>query len=390
MSINHSSPKILKSRNQNKNTTYKNESDSSQQINNKKRAYSQINKDKRLTLGEKNLFTQKIIRNNHKNLTTLNTTRDNTIISEIPKKSIYYDKFINSRYSDFSEDEMQNKLNEDKIDDIQFIDYIFYNIYNIVINNNEINKEKENKYKYDFNIIRKYIIKIETNFKKEAENIINKNKYNQIYFLIQYFLKKLHHLISRFAIIIFFFVQKKNINQAKIIFLLMLKENIIYINYIEKSIIEWYSTENKKINIAKEFPNIAYELLMIYSFIIKYSHFFNMNIYTTKFLGRYFDVINFIYNYFLSKANIREFNLDTKNKINLWFSLSLHHGTYFLLSNYFPLNIPIYFNNHINKLYKNSNENNLTNNSKSLLLKNSYNLGLLYYLNGQNDKAISN
>ena len=389
MSINHSSPKILKSRNQNKNTTYKNESDSSQQINNKKRAYSQINKDKRLSLGEKNMFSQKIIRNNHKNLTTLNTTRDNTIISEIPKKSIYYDKFINSRYSDFSEDEMQNKLNEDKIDDIQFIDYILYNIYNIVINNNKINKEKGNKYKYDFNIIRKYIIKIETNFKKEAENIINKNKYNQIYFLIQYFLKKLHHLISRFAIIIFFFVQKKNINQAKIIFLLMLKENIIYINYIEKSIIEWYSTENKKINIAKEFPNIAYEVLMIDSFIIKYSHFFNMNIYTTKFLGRYFDVINFIYNYFLSKANIREFNLDTKNKINLWFSLSLHHGTYFLLSNYFPLNIPIYFNNHINKLYKNSVENNLTNNSKSLLLKNSYNLGLLYYLNGQNDKAIS-
>ena len=390
MSINHSSPKNLKSRNQNKNATYKNESDSSQQINNKKRAYSQINKEKRLSLGEKNMFSQKIIRNNHKNLTTLNTTRDNTIISEIPKKSIYYDKFINSRYSDFSEDEMQNKLNEDKNDDIQFIDYILYNIYNIVINNNEINKEKGNKYKYDFNIIRKYIIKIETNFKKEAENIINKNKYNQIYFLIQYFLKKLHHLISRFAIIIFFFVQKKNINQAKIIFLLMLKENIIYINYIEKSIIEWYSTENKKINIAKEYPNIAYELLMIYSFIIKYSHFFNMNIYTTKFLGRYFDVINFIYNYFLSKANIREFNLDTKNKINLWFSLSLHHGTYFLLSNYFPLNIPIYFNNHINKLYKNSVENNLTNNSKSLLLKNSYNLGLLYYLNGQNDKAISN
>ena len=389
MSINHSSPKNLKSRNQNKNTTYKNESDSSQQINNKKRAYSQINKEKRLSLGEKNMFSKKIIRNNHKNLTTLNTTRDNTIISEIPKKSIYYDKFINSRYSDFSEDEMQNKLNEDKNDDIQFLDYILYNIYNIVINNNEINKEKGNKYKYDFNIIRKYIIKIETNFKKEAENIINKNKYNQIYFLIQYFLKKLHHLISRFAIIIFFFVQKKNINQAKIIFLLMLKENIIYINYIEKSIIEWYSTENKKINIAKDFPNIAYDLLMIYSFIIKYSHFFNVNIYTTKFLGRYFDVINFIYNYFLSKANIREFNLDTKNKINLWFSLSLHHGTYFLLSNYFPLNIPIYFNNHINKLYKNSDENNLTNNSKSLLLKNSYNLGLLYYLNGQNDKAIS-
>ena len=240
MSINYSFPKNLKSRNPNIN--YKKESDSPNHINNKKRANSQSNNQKRLSLGEKNFCCQTITRKNKKNLTTFNTTMDKTISSENSKRAIYYDKFINNRYYAFTEEEMNNKLNEDKKDDLEFIDYILYNIHTTAINNN--------KYKYDFNIIRKYIIKIETNFKKEAENIINKNKYNQNYFLMKYFLKKLHHLISRFAIIIFFFVQKKDKTQAKIIFSLMLKENIIYINYIEKSIIEWYWAENTKIKLG--------------------------------------------------------------------------------------------------------------------------------------------
>jgi hypothetical protein len=67
---------------------------------------------------------------------------------------------------------------------------------------------------------------------------------------------------------------------------------------------------------------------MIYSFIIKYSWFFNMNRYNTIFLGRYFDMIYFIYNFFLIKANIRGFNLDTNNQLKFWFSLILHHANY--------------------------------------------------------------
>ena len=389
MSMNSSS-KNLKSRNSNSNSNHKEKNESEQQIINKERAYSQHNNPKKRTVREKRVLSQKILRKKNKNLTTINTTRDNTLSSEFSKNSIYYEKFINIRYSDFSEEEMQNKLKEEKNEDKKFLEYILYNIYNIATNNNEVNKEKEKKYKCDFNIIRKYMIKIEINFKQEAENIINKNKYNQNYFLIHYFVKKLQNLMSRYAIIIFFFVQKKNLTHAKIIFSLMIKENLIYINYIEKSITEWYSLENKNLNIGNDFPKIIYDLIMIYSFIIKYSWFFNMNRYNTIFLGRYFDMIYFIYNFFLIKANIRGFNLDTNNQLKFWFSLILHHANYLLISNYFPLNIPIYFNNQINKLYKNSNEDNLTNNEKSIIIKTLYNLGLFCYLNDQNDKAITN
>ena len=241
MSKNYSSSNNLKSRNQNIITNHKKESELQQQINNKKRAYSLTNNHNSLPLKEKKPFSQTISSKRQKNLTTLNTTKENTLESENSKKSNYYDKFINSRYATFSEEEMHDKLNETKNEDMQFLNYIIYNINQIAINNNEINMKKENQFKFDFNIIRKYIIKIEKNFKKEAGNIINKNKYNKNYFLIQYFLNKLHYLISRFGIIIFFFVQKNELSQAKTIFSLMLNENIIYIDYIEKSITQWYS-----------------------------------------------------------------------------------------------------------------------------------------------------
>jgi len=110
--------------------------------------------------------------------------------------------------------------------------------------------------------------------------------------------------------------------------------------------------------------------------------------YSNIFLGRYFDVIYFIYNYFIYKSAIRGFTLDTKNQINFFLSLSLHYASYNLTFNYSPLNLSIYFNNFIYNLYKNSDENNLIHAEKSLIIKVLYNLGLFLYLNGQKDKAI--
>ena len=218
MSKNDSSFNNLKSRNPNIIINHKQESEQQQQINNKKREYSQTNNQNSFYLKEKKPVSQTISSKKQKYLTTLNTTNENTPTSENSKKANYYDKFINSRYAVFSEEEMHNKLNETKNDDMQFLNYIMNNIDHIDTNNAEINKEKENKFKFDFNIIRKYIIKIEKNFKKEAENVINKNKYNKNYFLIQYFLKKLHHLISRYGIIIFFFCSKEKFSPSKTYF----------------------------------------------------------------------------------------------------------------------------------------------------------------------------
>ena len=82
-------------------------------------------------------------------------------------------------------------------------------------------------------------------------------------------MEQFENLIARFSFIIYIFIINKEKQQAKDIFLLMMKENIKYIDIIEKNIIEQYS-------LSKDIPIEAYQLLKIYSFIIKYSHFYNL------------------------------------------------------------------------------------------------------------------
>ena len=112
--------------------------------------------------------------------------------------------------------------------------------------------------------------------------------------------------------------------------------------------------------------------------------------YCNIFICRYFEILHFIYNFFIAKSHIRGFTTDATDQIHFWFSLALHNASYYLLSNYFPLNISINLNNYIKNLYIYSDEENLTNNEKKIIIKTLYNLGLIYYLNGQNDRALSN
>ena len=399
MSLDYKTLKFLKSRNSNSPEVYKDKKNNN--LNNKK-----INKRQSIN---KNIYNKKVNKNNEleiekninkkeqKYLASLNTTRDSSIVLESSKKSNYYDKFINYNYSDFSEQDMRNKLKKEKIEDMEFLNSILYdNNYNLnenqsqKINNENCNAKLKKNNKYKLNDLRKYIIKIEKRFKEEAEKIINKNISSQNFILSYYFLMKLENLIARFSLIIFIFIKINRLEQARDIFLLMLKENMNYIDYIENNIIEWYSTSKKRINIVKDFPKCTYELIRIYSFIIKYSRFFNMASYSNIFLGRYLDIIYFIYNFFIYKSNIRGFIIDSKNQLNFWLSLGLNNAYYYSIAYYFPLNIPINLNNYIINLYKKADESNLTKSEKIMILKTLYNSALVYYLNDQKDKALNN
>ena len=356
---------------------------------------------------ERQLLNNTILRKKQKYLTTLNTTRDNTLTSENSKKDNYYEKYINGPHSDFSEEEMKNKLNKENDEDIQLLNNILYNNFDnknnndIVSQHNSINDENNNinddlrvlkrkENKSFFNKFRKYMIKLQKNFTKEMENKLNQNTYNQNFAISCYLLNKLENLISRYCLLIFFSFQNKKSDLAKNIFLLMLKENYSYIDYIENSIINWYSISKRRVNFSKEFPKTTYQIIKMYSFIIKYSQYFNMANYCNIFICRYFDIIHFIYNFFIYKSNVRGFTLDSKNQITFWFSLALHNASYYSIFHYFPLNISINLNNYFANLYRNYDENNLTNEEKTLMIKTFYNLGLCYYLNGQNDRSLSN
>ena len=355
------------------------------------------NKNNRVKFPKNNNKTKKANKNLKLNLNNNiqlnnNTTRESTLNSANSKGSQKTKLSINNKpspknenFSQEVENETNKKLKEPENDDIKFLYGIFYN-YSQSINDD---KSDQNK-KINFNELRKYIIENEKTFKNEGNILIYQSTRSTGLNLDFYFIKKLENLIARYSLVIFIFIQNERLEQAREIFLLMLKENKIYIDYSDKKIIEYYSTKNRTINIAKEYPRMTYEVIRIYSFIIKYSQFFNMMNYRNIYLGRYFELLFFIYNFFVRKGNNRMFNLETKNQLSYWFSFALHNVTYFLISNYFPLNISIKLSNDIIRFYETFEDNNLTDLEKSLLIKTFYNLGLFHYLDGKKDEALMN
>ena len=398
-----SAMKNMKSRNSTKKEGHKenNQNQLSPKSPHKTRKNSKTIEIKNLPISERQLFNNAILRKKQKNLTALNTTRDNTLTSENSKRENYYEKFIT-----VSDGDIKNKIKDESNEDKKMLNSILYDLFNydedkfknneLINQNNSVNSQKTDrkivnkKNKYYFDKFRKFIIKLQKNFKNEMDNQLNPKIINPNFLFDCYLFQKLENLLSRYSLIIFFLIQINKKEFARNIFLLMLKQNYSYIEYLENNIINWYSLSNKKINISKEIPKVTYNFLKIYSFIINYSKYFNMMNYCNIFICRYFEILHFIYNFFIAKSHIRGFTTDATDQIHFWFSLALHNASYYLLSNYFPLNISINLNNYIKNLYIYSDEENLTNNEKKIIIKTLYNLGLIYYLNGQNDRALSN
>ena len=327
--------------------------------------------------------------------TITNTTKDSTINSIKSKTDKKQEPFFyeptskDTLNSPESANENNKKIKGPENDDIKFLYNIFYN-YNISKESEKNLSGVNKKNNINFNELRNYLIANEKNFKKEGNILLYQSSRASGLVLDFYFIKKLENLIARFSFIIFIFIQSNKLDEARNIFLLMLRENRIYLDYIEKKLTEYYSTTNRKINIAKDYPRMTYELIRIYSFIIKYSQFFNMMNYRNIFLGRYFELLFFIYNFFNLKGNTRMFNIETKNQLIYWFSFALHNLSYYSTSNYFPMKISIDLSNYIIHLYQGFEENHLTDSEKSLIIKTYYNLGLFYYLDGQKDNALMN
>ena len=295
------------------------------------------------------------------------------------------------------------KLLQPKDEDMKFLFDIFYK-------NNQINLRQTTKTAYirrktnenldyyyntkiyDLNAIKKYLIKIQKKYNVNKNIMLYQNFHQNktsVNILDSYQLQKLEDLIARYSLIIFIFLRSGKINEAKEIFLVMLKENMNNINNVEKIICSKYMVINRRINIFKDIPKFTYELAKIYSFIIKYSQLFNMTNYRNKYMGKYYQIQLLNYNFFMLKGNIRGFSAETRNQIRYWFTYCLHNTTYYTINHYFPFQIPIICNYNILSLYNNFEENSLTESEKSLLIKSSYNQGLLYYINDQKDEALS-
>ena len=237
----------------------------------------------------------------------------------------------------------------------------------------------------DFIKIREFIITIQRKVNEEyASNQWEVSNSNDDHTKI----KKLESLIARYSIIIYYLVSKNKIEDAKNILLLMIKENIYYIDYHSIKLFKLFNKLQQKYEILNVYPKITKELFNIYSFIIKYCAMFNFTKYKNMFLVRYLALLSLNYKVFKRKIEMRGFSAETRNQIKYWFAIGLHYTSYYTIMAYCPLKVPLKISGLILKLYRNLDENLSTRQEKSILINTSYNQGILYYTNNQSDLAL--
>ena len=286
------------------------------------------------------------------------------------------------------------KLKKPRSDDMKFLYNIFFDYeenessLSVIKERSEKNTKdtKKTEGKYDLNKLRNYLIKNQKEYNEGADIIVIK-KEKMMEFYDYYIMNKLEDLIARYSFVIFLFVKADNALEAKNIFLLMIKENMRYFNYIEDKILYQFTVYKDK-NVFKDTNQMNYQLIKIYSFIIRYSQLFNTMKYRNKFMGRYYRIINLNYHYFLNFSNFHGLTYETKDQIKYWLSFYLSYVNYFSISNYSSLSLPISLNSVILSLYKNSDENFLTKLEKKLIINTTYNQGLLLYIIDKKEEAL--
>jgi len=237
----------------------------------------------------------------------------------------------------------------------------------------------------DFNKIRHFIInhqkKVNYEYNNSLKESINASDDSDK-------VKKLETLISRYSIVIFYLIKRNNFEEAKKILLLMIKENLHYLDYHSHKLFKIFNKLQQKYEILKVYPKQTKELFKIYSFIIKYCDLFQLTKYKYKFLVRYLALQSLNYKVFKRKIEMHGFSVESRNQIKYWFAICLHNASYFSINAYCPPRVPIAMSGLILKLYRNLDENLSTRQERSILINTSYNQGILYYINNQPEMAL--
>ena len=198
--------------------------------------------------------------------------------------------------------------------------------------------------------------------------------------------------ISNYCLIFsLYFNEGDKINALKL-FLLMCQHNTDTIKFLTRKIMEQLPKISNTNRIAKYYPTITKTTLQILSIFIKLSGKFHKSALENLYINLYFKII-----YILSitvikcnPANSDEINNQLKNERRYFYSSCLFDSSIYLFNRFQPLSICIYILQHILELYGNKLTFVPTEIESILLLKVNYNLGLFYYINGNNNESIFN
>ena len=205
----------------------------------------------------------------------------------------------------------------------------------------------------------------------------------------QYF-HKLEDLMALYSLIIFYFIKNKYLNKAKTIYLVIIKQNIKCLNYLEK-LIDFNALLRSKNDkyIMRVFQTSVIILLKVYSFLIKYSFLLHLSYYGNMFMRKYMNLSYKFYLYSMSLHKLKNSMIENEIQVKFWFSILNYYSAYFSIANYLPMNIPISLCNVIINIINSIDDKYFDLKEKNLLLCTYYNKGLLLYVSGNNEEAIN-
>ena len=172
----------------------------------------------------------------------------------------------------------------------------------------------------------------------------------------------------------------------------MCEKNNNSINYITKKIIDFLPKITNSNKLALFYPTMTKTMLQILSIFIKLSGKFHKSTLEELYITKYLKINNALSISILkyNAGDSEEINNHLKNEKTFFYSNCLFNSSIYLFNRFHPLTITIYILRHILELY--GNELTLLPNEieSILLLKVNYNLGLFYYINGNNHESIYN
>ena len=225
------------------------------------------------------------------------------------------------------------------------------------------------------------------NFGYSSKNL---TKVYKIQKKIDYF-KKLEDLIAMYSLIIFYFVRTQNMDKAKVLYLIMIKQNLKCINYLE-GLIDFnilISEKNDKA-LMSIFQTSMSTVLKIYSFLIKYGFLLHLSFYGNLFMKKYLNLNHKYYLYSLYYHKVKNSYIENENKVKYWFAQLNFYSAYFSLSLYLPLKISISLCNLVLFILGSIKDKYYDLKIKNLILCTLYNKSLFLYIDGKSEEAFKN
>lgn len=197
-------------------------------------------------------------------------------------------------------------------------------------------------------------------------------------------------LIMNYCFVITYLFKNDHFKKAYEIYLLMITENQDSLDFIMTKMKKNICRIDRKTNIGAFYPKMINSYLKILSCLIKVSERFSRADFILTLTKNYLCIIHLVYQHQIKLTENFKKREERKKLLQFFLSVPLIITAYYHIWRYSQLNIPIAFLEKVKEIYEPRLERDLSSFEILFLTETYYNLGILKYVNGEDDEAIQN